>query len=450
MRAGIYVRISRDVTGKSLGVQRQEEDCRALAERLGWEVAETYIDNDISATSGKPRPAYRQLLDDLRSGTIGAIVAWHPDRLYRRAIDLGELVDVCKTTDAKVATVNAGEVDLTSPTGLLVADMLAAIAMYEVRHKSERWTRSWRQGRERGEVVKAGRRMFGYTRDGHIVPEEAAHARTAVADILSGVPITALIRRWRDEGIRTTGGTEWTPIGLKQYLTNPRLAGWSTLKGEIVAEGNWEPIIDKETWETVRALLAARSRAKAPRVAVLNGLVFCGPCDSRLITAQQRGLRIYRCPPASRPGYQGCGRVSINAESLEQMVEGYAQRRLDDPRIRERLAKLTHGDTGRYAAEALALERRLKELEAQLDEPGVPVATIMRAMDRTRERLEQIDAQMAASTAPRQLPARGAPWPADLERRHRLISLAVERVVVNPTTRRGPGFDPARVRIDPL
>ena len=117
MRAGIYVRISRDVGGEGLGVARQEEDCEALAERLGWEAVETYIDNDISATSGKTRPAYTKLLADLDSGHIEAIVAWHPDRLYRRAVDLGGLVDACKRNDARVATVNAGEVDLTSPTG---------------------------------------------------------------------------------------------------------------------------------------------------------------------------------------------------------------------------------------------------------------------------------------------------------------------------------------------
>jgi len=43
-RAAIYCRISDDREGRGLGVARQEDDCRKLAERLGWEVAKLYRD----------------------------------------------------------------------------------------------------------------------------------------------------------------------------------------------------------------------------------------------------------------------------------------------------------------------------------------------------------------------------------------------------------------------
>jgi site-specific DNA recombinase len=51
--AAIYARISRDDEGTAAGVGRQVEDCHKLAESLGWEVASKYVDNDISAYSGK-------------------------------------------------------------------------------------------------------------------------------------------------------------------------------------------------------------------------------------------------------------------------------------------------------------------------------------------------------------------------------------------------------------
>ncbi|MHB1491318.1 MAG: recombinase family protein, partial [Cellulomonas sp.] len=60
--AVIYARISQDREGAGLGVERQRQDCQALADKLGWTVAETYIDDDASAYSGKPRPAYRRML----------------------------------------------------------------------------------------------------------------------------------------------------------------------------------------------------------------------------------------------------------------------------------------------------------------------------------------------------------------------------------------------------
>ena len=74
--AGIYVRISRDRAGAGLGVERQEQDCRALADQLGWAVVDFYSDNDISAYSGKRRPDYERMLADISAGRINAVIAW--------------------------------------------------------------------------------------------------------------------------------------------------------------------------------------------------------------------------------------------------------------------------------------------------------------------------------------------------------------------------------------
>ncbi len=60
-RAAIYVRISDDREGQGLGVTRQEQDCRALAERLEWTLhphRPVYSDNDIGAST-KSRKARR-------------------------------------------------------------------------------------------------------------------------------------------------------------------------------------------------------------------------------------------------------------------------------------------------------------------------------------------------------------------------------------------------------
>ncbi len=72
--AAIYARISSDQDGRGLGVQRQVEDCRKLASERKWVVAEEYVDNDVSAYSGKARPAYRRMLADLAAGERDAVI----------------------------------------------------------------------------------------------------------------------------------------------------------------------------------------------------------------------------------------------------------------------------------------------------------------------------------------------------------------------------------------
>ena len=51
-------------------MQRQLEDCRGLADRLGWEVVAELDDNDLSAYYGKRRPGFEALLDAMKNGTV--------------------------------------------------------------------------------------------------------------------------------------------------------------------------------------------------------------------------------------------------------------------------------------------------------------------------------------------------------------------------------------------
>lgn len=74
------------------------------------------------------------MLEDVKSGHIDAIVTWHPGRLYRQPAELEDLIVIVEDHKTEIATVKAGDLDLSTPTGRLVARMLGAIAKYEVEH----------------------------------------------------------------------------------------------------------------------------------------------------------------------------------------------------------------------------------------------------------------------------------------------------------------------------
>ena len=130
--------------GHGLGVERQEQDCRELGARLGWTVVEVFADNDLSAYSGKRRPRYRAMLEAMPAGRIGAVLAWHTDRLHRSPIELEEYIAACNDgRDVPTHTVQAGPLDLSSPSGRMVARQLGAVARYESEHRSERVRRAF-------------------------------------------------------------------------------------------------------------------------------------------------------------------------------------------------------------------------------------------------------------------------------------------------------------------
>ena len=59
---------------------------------MGWEVHDTYVDNDMSAWSGKARPEYQRLCEDIKAGTVDGLVVWHADRLHRHPRELEDFM----------------------------------------------------------------------------------------------------------------------------------------------------------------------------------------------------------------------------------------------------------------------------------------------------------------------------------------------------------------------
>ncbi|MEH3154030.1 MAG: recombinase family protein [Gordonia paraffinivorans] len=134
--AALYVRISQDREGAGLGVERQTEDCTALAARLGWTVTKVFTDNDVSAYSGKRRPAYRELLDAIERGEVAGVIAWHPDRLHRSPAELEEFIALVEEGAGVVThTVQAGRVG--SILGVGASDSADARRVGAVRERAQ-------------------------------------------------------------------------------------------------------------------------------------------------------------------------------------------------------------------------------------------------------------------------------------------------------------------------
>jgi len=163
-----------------LGVARQLEDCRKLATDRGWPVGAEYVDNDVSAFSGKPRRQYAQMLADLASGARDAVIVYNLDRLHRRPVELEEFVTLCESVGVRdLATVTA-DIDLGNDDGLFMARIFAAFAAKESGRKSARIRRKMLANAQAG-LPHGSVRPFGYEADKITVREsEAAVVREMV------------------------------------------------------------------------------------------------------------------------------------------------------------------------------------------------------------------------------------------------------------------------------
>jgi DNA invertase Pin-like site-specific DNA recombinase len=331
MKAAVYLRMSIDPTGEGLGVDRQREDLLALCRERHWTPVE-YEDNDRSATKGV-RPAYQRMLADIDKGGIKAIVAWHPDRLYRKLADLLPLIDLCNKHGVAIATHQAGLIDLATDAGRLSAKILGAVAENEGERKSARQKRANKQTAESGKGW--GRRAFGYKGredkpdwgdhlNPAVVPEEAEAIVQGFASVLAGGSIYGVAKAWNEAGLLTSQGSNpWDTTSVRRTLQNPRYAGLRTYQGEVVGTGDWPVIVDRDTWEAVNYLLDSRksrdfsndSARERARTHLLGGILRCGKCGKGLgVGRRQNGPRIYKCKTV------GCNKVSRKSEPVDAWV----------------------------------------------------------------------------------------------------------------------------------
>lgn len=94
----------------------------------------------MSAYTGKPRPEWQRPIADVQAGIISGIACWHVDRLTRTPRELEDAIDLADRHGVELASAT-GEIDLSTPTGRLVARMLGAAARHGSEHKAERQRR---------------------------------------------------------------------------------------------------------------------------------------------------------------------------------------------------------------------------------------------------------------------------------------------------------------------
>jgi DNA invertase Pin-like site-specific DNA recombinase len=470
VRAAIYTRISEDTEGLGQGVARQEADCQALCEAKGWSVVGVYEDNDRSAFSGKPRPEYERMLDDVKGGALDVIVCWHPDRLHRSPLELEHFIELLEVTGVTVATVTAGDRDFATPDGRFMARIEGTIARRESEHKSARIKRKHKQLAEEGTFVAGRHRPFGYqweTKPGgkrgglKVVPGEKRLVVEAARRVLAGESLYAITHDWNDRKVPTVTGVQWSTRVLRQILVSGRIAGWRDHHGEPVTKSDqWTPLVDEDTWKALRAILLdpARKRTRVARSYLLGqGLLRCGVCGGQLVATPER-----RAGGELRPRYGcrkekgGCGKVSVSAEPVEKIISDAVVQALCDPAFLKRLG----GGSGPAEEEQ---RQAVAECEASLEELSkdfyvdkmITRAEFVAARDVLVPRLDAARAELAKITKHqpsallRGLDDLQAQWKTlGLDRRRALIELCIESVTIASAHGRSRAgyFDASRVQ----
>lgn len=454
--AAIYCRISDDRAGTALGVARQEADCRALADRKGWPVADLYVDNDISAADRrKRRPEYERLLGDLKAGAVDAVIVWDLDRLHRRPLELERFFEIADAAGVQKLASVAGDVDLGSGEGLLLARIKGAVAADEVAKIKRRVRRKHDELAESGAVSGGGARPFGFEEDRLTIREsEAVVLREAMRRVLAGESSRSVCADLNERGVRTSVGNPWSTSVLTRLLSSARVCGQRERNGEAYA-AQWPAIVSPAEVAAFRALRKekASSGRRVSRGYLLSGLVVCEACGARMVSRPRNdGVRRYVC--ASGPGFSGCGKTYVVAEPLEDLITEAVLVRLDKPEFAKSWNRAEQQADGSGIAAAIDDdELQLDELATAYGQKLVSLREYLKARAPIEARLEAARKRLAASTGPariREFVGHGEQlrdvWDGlDITRRQAIIGGVLERVTIGPGVRGRARFDGDRV-----
>jgi hypothetical protein len=383
----------------------------------------------------------------------------------RRTTQFWRLVEACEEHGVRLVSV-VDPIDTSSPMGKGVAGMLAAMGEQESHNIGTRVRRKQTANATEGKP-HGGARAFGFALDGvTLVRDEAKAIREARDRIFAGDSMRAICNDWNARGIKPPGRKNratdlWRITTLKRIMTSPRLAGLRTYQGAVVPGVQMSTsIISVEDHERLVAILGdprVRTRGRPPSY-LLTGLLRCGRCGAVLRSSVGANGKARTWVCKRTPGDRAhCGRCSINAEKVDELIEAAVIDVLDSAKFRRMRtrAQKAHAkrSTKTSGASIAELEARLVQLGADYDEGLISRGEWLARRGPLQARLDVARDELAETPDPL---ARFDEI-ADVRRVWKRLTLDVKRAVlralldpdegvtIHPPERPRNTFDPERV-----
>ena len=342
---------------KSKGIRAK---CNCIA--LGY-----YLDDGYTGTNFN-RPGFQQLIDDIEIGLVSAVMVKDLSRLGRDYVSVGNYTDsYFPEHNVRFIAVNdaidsdEGESEI-APFKNILNEMYA-------RDISKKIRSSHRLRGSMGEPLSQP--PYGYMKSPEnkkkwiIDPEAATVVKSIFKMCLDGKGNETIARElqenkvlipmayWRSKGLNRGGKKtqtnpyKWCKTTIQKILSQQEYCGdiinfktySKSFKNKTRYENskeNWavfkdvnEPIIDRETFETVQKFIS-KTKRRTPKKengerSIFNGLIYCGDCHSKMryhTSTSNKEIHYFTCSD-NKVDYRGkCpGRHYVRADALEEVVK---------------------------------------------------------------------------------------------------------------------------------
>ncbi|MBO6158258.1 MAG: recombinase family protein [Firmicutes bacterium] len=402
----IYTRVSTAAQTEGYSLDAQEESLKAYAEYRELQIAGSYCDAGKSGKNIKGRPAFRQMMTDIKSqkDDISFVLVFKLSRFGRNAADILKSLQLLEDFGIDLVSVEEA-IDSSTQGGRLTLAILSAVAEMERENITVQFMAGKMQKVLEGGWT-GGAIPYGYKNVDHelvLVPSEAEVIRK-IYELYQQEDMSASAVAYelnQSNLVRVSSDRKQKPFTyefVSRVLDNPFYCGrvyynrrtnkkdrdGKTIQLDeaniITAEGKHEIIVSPEVWDSVHAKrveIAKRYKKTddSGHVHLLSGIVKCPLCGKGLtgMISRTKNLKgdgyykpiyYYKCRYNTRQNGKTClFDQSLNQEIIDGLVLKILQR-LQTYKEFEETLQSAFGDQGNVEK----TEKRLQDLRKELRE----------------------------------------------------------------------------------
>lgn len=214
---GLYPRVSTEDQsrhGHSLG--EQKERMLKLCDYKNYEVYKVYEDAGISAKDMN-RPAFQEMIQDIKNGKINKIIVYKLDRLTRSIKDLEEICTFLEENNCSLESM-CEDINTSTANGKFFIRMLTILAQLEIERTSERTKFGMIGAVKKGHFV--GRAPIGYDKQDKklVVNDIESEVIRRIFDLyIKGMAANAITKLLNEEKALNR---KWIPTLVDRILSN--------------------------------------------------------------------------------------------------------------------------------------------------------------------------------------------------------------------------------------
>ena len=244
-----------------------------------WTVVGRYIDEGITGTLAKKRPAFMQMIEDAKRRKFDLIVTREVCRFARNTVDTLVLTRELRNYGVEVYFVS-DNIWTMDGDGELRLTIMATLAQEESRKISERVRAGQAISRENG-VLYGNGNIIGYDRIGGtyvINPEQAETIRTIFELYAQGLGQKELVNELTRRGCKDgNGNVKWSCVKISRILRNATYMGYVCYNKSkvnnflekkriknldedtfVLKKGDFEPIVSEALWRLCERIRKSR------------------------------------------------------------------------------------------------------------------------------------------------------------------------------------------------